>query len=107
MVFTKSATDGLKLVGETFPWSQGSMFRYLRENHNSVLGVREYALQGGGAFQVRGRGGGRGREGPRWSTLRGLRLRLRQAGLRSAPLGLDPCSGRALAMRTPSFFHRL
>eukprot|EP00198_Chlamydomonas_reinhardtii_P005516 XP_001694852.1 predicted protein [Chlamydomonas reinhardtii] len=52
VVFTKSATDGLKLVGETFPWSQGSMFRYLRENHNSVLGVREYALQGGGAFQA-------------------------------------------------------
>ncbi|KAG2427700.1 hypothetical protein HYH02_014532 [Chlamydomonas schloesseri] len=52
VVFTKSATDGLKLVGETFPWSEGSMFRYLRENHNSVLGVREYALQGGGAFQA-------------------------------------------------------
>jgi hypothetical protein len=26
--------------------------RYLRENHNSVLGIREYALQGGGAFQA-------------------------------------------------------
>ncbi|GFR48351.1 hypothetical protein Agub_g10238 [Astrephomene gubernaculifera] len=52
VVFTKSATDGLKLVGETFPWTEGSMFRYLRENHNSVLGIREYALQGGGAFQA-------------------------------------------------------
>ncbi|KXZ42547.1 hypothetical protein GPECTOR_136g630 [Gonium pectorale] len=52
VVFTKSATDGLKLVGETFPWSEGSMFRYLRENHNSVLGIREYALQAGGTFQA-------------------------------------------------------
>ncbi|KAG2483027.1 hypothetical protein HYH03_018058 [Edaphochlamys debaryana] len=52
VVFTKSATDGLKLVGETFPWSEGSMFRYLRENHNSVLGVREYALKAGGSFQA-------------------------------------------------------
>ncbi|EFJ44557.1 hypothetical protein VOLCADRAFT_64703 [Volvox carteri f. nagariensis] len=52
VVFTKSATDALKIVGETFPWSEGSMFRYLRENHNSVLGIREYALQGGGTFQA-------------------------------------------------------
>lgn len=26
--------------------------RYLRENHNSVLGVREYALERGGTFLV-------------------------------------------------------
>lgn len=26
--------------------------RYTRENHNSVLGVREYALQSGGRFQA-------------------------------------------------------
>ena len=28
VVFTKSATDSLKLVGETFPWTKKSMFRY-------------------------------------------------------------------------------
>lgn len=27
VVFTKSATDSLKLVGETFPWTKQSMFR--------------------------------------------------------------------------------
>lgn len=27
VVFTKSATDGLKSTGETFPWSKGSVFR--------------------------------------------------------------------------------
>jgi len=52
VVFTRSATGALKMVGETFPWSKDSQFRYLRENHNSVLGIREYALQHGGAFQA-------------------------------------------------------
>lgn len=27
VIFTKSATGALKLLGETFPWSQGSTFR--------------------------------------------------------------------------------
>jgi hypothetical protein len=29
-----------------------SVPRYLRENHNSVLGIREYAMMNGAAFQV-------------------------------------------------------
>ena len=52
MVFTRSATGALKLVGETYPWSSSSTFAYLRENHNSVLGMREYALDKGGHFQA-------------------------------------------------------
>ncbi|KAI8471501.1 MAG: pyridoxal phosphate-dependent transferase [Monoraphidium minutum] len=48
VVFTRSATDALKTVGETFPWGPGSEFAYLQENHNSVLGVREYAREAGG-----------------------------------------------------------
>eukprot|EP00201_Polytomella_parva_P019889 CAMPEP_0175045484 /NCGR_PEP_ID=MMETSP0052_2-20121109/4452_1 /TAXON_ID=51329 ORGANISM="Polytomella parva, Strain SAG 63-3" /NCGR_SAMPLE_ID=MMETSP0052_2 /ASSEMBLY_ACC=CAM_ASM_000194 /LENGTH=457 /DNA_ID=CAMNT_0016309027 /DNA_START=682 /DNA_END=2052 /DNA_ORIENTATION=- len=52
LVFTRSATGALQLVGETFPWSAKSVYRYLRENHNSVLGVREYALQAGGAYEA-------------------------------------------------------
>eukprot|EP00803_Ostreobium_quekettii_P001179 evm.model.scf_2321.2 EVM.evm.TU.scf_2321.2 scf_2321:18238-20607(-) len=51
LVFTKSATAAIKMVGETFPWSKKSIFRYLRENHNSVLGVRSYALDHGATFQ--------------------------------------------------------
>lgn len=47
VVFTRSATGALKLVGETFPWSRASTFAYLRENHNSVLGMREYAMEAG------------------------------------------------------------
>ena len=37
----------LKLVGEGFPWTRDSCFAYTRDNHNSVLGIRE---------QVRGPG---------------------------------------------------
>jgi len=51
VIFTKSATAALKMIGETYPWTEDSMFRYLRENHNSVLGVREYVLQSGGQFE--------------------------------------------------------
>lgn len=42
----------MKIVGETFPWGPKSKFRYLRENHNSVLGMREYALLNGGTFKA-------------------------------------------------------
>lgn len=41
----------MKTIGETFPWNENSTFRYLRENHNSVLGVREYVLKSGGRYE--------------------------------------------------------
>ncbi|KAF7140730.1 hypothetical protein RHSIM_Rhsim06G0239800 [Rhododendron simsii] len=41
-IFTSGATAALKLVGEAFPWSSQSTFMYTMENHNSVLGIREY-----------------------------------------------------------------
>ena len=40
------------MVGETFPWTERSHFYYLRENHNSVLGIREIALAHGASFHV-------------------------------------------------------
>lgn len=46
-IFTSGATAALKLVGETFPWSTDSIYSYTMENHNSVLGIREYALNQG------------------------------------------------------------
>ncbi|XP_051124906.1 molybdenum cofactor sulfurase isoform X2 [Andrographis paniculata] len=48
-IFTSGATAALKLVGEAFPWSSRSTFMYTMENHNSVLGIREYALREGSA----------------------------------------------------------
>ncbi|KAK3033127.1 hypothetical protein RJ639_036486, partial [Escallonia herrerae] len=41
-IFTSGATAALKLVGEAFPWTSQSSFMYTMENHNSVLGIREY-----------------------------------------------------------------
>ncbi|EPR56969.1 cysteine desulfurase/selenocysteine lyase family PLP dependent transferase superfamily protein [Toxoplasma gondii RUB] len=44
VIFTSGATAALKLVGESFPFTAGfSSFYYLRINHNSVLGIREFA----------------------------------------------------------------
>ncbi|KAM6594810.1 hypothetical protein CsatA_002513 [Cannabis sativa] len=52
-IFTSGATAALKLVGEAFPWSHESCYMYTIENHNSVLGIREYALkQGAAAFAI-------------------------------------------------------
>ncbi|KAI4315919.1 hypothetical protein L6164_023948 [Bauhinia variegata] len=52
-IFTSGATAALKLIGEAFPWSCKSNFMYTMENHNSVLGIREYALgQGASAIAV-------------------------------------------------------
>ncbi|KAL8126629.1 hypothetical protein AgCh_013760 [Apium graveolens] len=52
-IFTSGATAALKLVGEAFPWSSRSSFMYTMENHNSVLGIREYALaKGSAAFAI-------------------------------------------------------
>lgn len=50
VIFTAGATGALKLVGETFPWTHDSEFLYMRSDHNSVLGIREYALERGATF---------------------------------------------------------
>ena len=42
-------TGALKLVGEAFPWQADSHFVYTQDNHNSVLGIRELALDDGAA----------------------------------------------------------
>ncbi|KAL9226061.1 hypothetical protein vseg_001913 [Gypsophila vaccaria] len=46
-IFTSGATAAFKMVGEAFPWSSQSCFMYTMENHNSVVGIREYALNHG------------------------------------------------------------
>lgn len=51
-IFTSGATGGLKLVGEFFPWSEESQFMYTMENHNSVLGIREYPFSISGNKQA-------------------------------------------------------
>eukprot|EP00922_Rhytidocystis_sp_ex-Travisia-forbesii_P065420 GHVS01097214.1.p1 GENE.GHVS01097214.1~~GHVS01097214.1.p1 ORF type:complete len:851 (+),score=77.23 GHVS01097214.1:232-2784(+) len=51
-VFTSGATGALKMVGESFPWTSSSKFFYLRVNHNSVLGIREYATNNNAEFRA-------------------------------------------------------
>lgn len=52
VVFVASATQALKLLAETFPWGNDTTFHYTRYNHNSVLGMRKYALSKGANFEV-------------------------------------------------------
>ena len=52
VIFVASATQALKLVGENFPWTKSSKFFYTRYNHNSVLGIRRYAIQHGAHFNA-------------------------------------------------------
>lgn len=40
VVFTRGATEGLKMVAETFDFQTTGHFMYLRNCHNSVLGMR-------------------------------------------------------------------
>ncbi len=43
VIFTANASGALKLVGEAFPFTSGSRFVALYDNHNSVNGIREFA----------------------------------------------------------------
>ncbi|GAB4818580.1 hypothetical protein N2152v2_005626 [Parachlorella kessleri] len=43
LIFTRSGTGALRMLGEAFPWTPQSSFTFLTSNHNSLLGIREYA----------------------------------------------------------------
>ncbi len=43
LVFTPNASGGLKLIGESFPFTSGSRLLLAFDNHNSVNGMREFA----------------------------------------------------------------
>ncbi len=49
VIFTSNASGALKLVGESYPFSKGSRYLLTFDNHNSVNGIREYALAKGAA----------------------------------------------------------
>lgn len=53
VIFTSGCTGALKLVGENFDFAANkSKYVYLSHNHNSVLGIREYALERGASYEV-------------------------------------------------------
>ena len=47
VVFTQNATGALKLLGESYPFSAGSRYALTFDNHNSVNGIREFAVAKG------------------------------------------------------------
>ena len=46
MIFTLNASNAVKIVGECYPFHNGSLL-LLMDNHNSLNGLREYATTGG------------------------------------------------------------
>ena len=46
-IFTANASGGLRIVGEAFPFADGSHFALTFDNHNSVNGIREFASKRG------------------------------------------------------------
>lgn len=47
VIFTSNASGALKLVGESYPFAKNSRYLLTFDNHNSVNGIREYALAKG------------------------------------------------------------
>ncbi len=45
-IFTANATAALKLVGEAYPFAPGGRCLLTFDNHNSVNGIREFAVRG-------------------------------------------------------------
>ena len=43
VIFTANASQALKLVGESYPFGEGDRLLLTFDNHNSVLGIREFA----------------------------------------------------------------
>lgn len=43
LIFTQNASGALKLVGESYPFTQDSHYLLTFDNHNSVNGIREFA----------------------------------------------------------------
>lgn len=47
VIFTSNASGALKLVGESYPFAPGCRYLLTFDNHNSVNGIREFALAKG------------------------------------------------------------
>jgi selenocysteine lyase/cysteine desulfurase len=51
VIFTSNASGALKLVGEAYPFGEQCTYLLTFDNHNSVNGIREYALAKGARVQ--------------------------------------------------------
>jgi len=45
VVFSSNATGAIKLVAESYPFRNNSVYALTADNHNSINGVREYAMK--------------------------------------------------------------
>ena len=52
IVFTANTTAAIKLVAEGYPFGTDASFVVSADNHNSVLGIREYARRAGARVRV-------------------------------------------------------
>lgn len=50
VIFTFNASHSLKLVAESYPFCANTLFAYTQDNHNSVLGLRDFALKNGSSL---------------------------------------------------------
>jgi hypothetical protein len=48
LVWTSGATHGMQLVGSLFPFTTESMYLYSKDNHTSMIGIRQQCLKAGG-----------------------------------------------------------
>ena len=48
VIFTPNATGAMRLVGEAFPFVEESSFVLGADSHNSINGIRQFALAKGG-----------------------------------------------------------
>ena len=47
VIFTANASGAMKLVGEAYPFTEGSSYVLAEDSHNSVHGIREFAARAG------------------------------------------------------------
>jgi molybdenum cofactor sulfurtransferase len=50
-IFTQNASMALQIVGESYPFEKNGHFLHCVDNHNSVIGIREYCIRNGGSHE--------------------------------------------------------
>jgi selenocysteine lyase/cysteine desulfurase len=89
-IFTPNASGALKLVGESYPFEAGGRFLLTADNHNSVNGIREFALAKGAQVD--------------YAPLTSTELRIDGAAMDSLLAKADPGRANLLAFPAQSNF---
>jgi molybdenum cofactor sulfurtransferase len=89
-IFTLNATGALKLVGESYPFAPGGRLLLTADNHNSVNGIREFALTQGASVD--------------YAPLTRPELRIDQSAMNALLAQADPAQPNLLAFPAQSNF---